>query len=161
MPVPRTRTWHRAALIALTASTIALGVAHALPAGAGPRYRARLLELVNATRERHDLRPLRFAPSLLDDARQHTRKMIRRGRIFDPRDLEKILSRVSWDDLGAATTGCANALRVLRRGWMRSDVHRGILLHPKLRRVGIGVIRVDVHNRCGPGSLWATAMYYG
>ena len=44
---------------------------------------------------------------------------------------------------------------------MRSEGHRAVLLHPKLRRVGIGVIRVDEPNHCRRGSLWATAIYYG
>jgi hypothetical protein len=44
---------------------------------------------------------------------------------------------------------------------MRSDVHRGILLHPRLRRVGIGVLRVDEANQCGRGSYWTTEIFYG
>jgi uncharacterized protein YkwD len=44
---------------------------------------------------------------------------------------------------------------------MDSEVHRDILLHPELRRAGIGVIRTDEGNLCGRGSFWVTELFYG
>jgi uncharacterized protein YkwD len=44
---------------------------------------------------------------------------------------------------------------------MRDPVHRDILLNPKLRRIGIGVLEVDSQNRCGRNWLWATELFYG
>ena len=160
MPAARMRVRRGTPLILLVCAMFFLSVVHPSPAAAATG-RMKLLRLINATRDQHDLHLLRLAPSLNDDARRHSRKMIRQGRIFDPRNLDQILANVPWDDLGAATTGCADSLFALRRAWIRSDPHREILLHPKLRRVGIGVIRVDGPNHCGRGALWVTAIYYG
>jgi hypothetical protein len=44
---------------------------------------------------------------------------------------------------------------------MDSQVHRDIILHPDLRRVGIGVIRADERNLCGRDSFWVTELFYG
>jgi hypothetical protein len=57
--------------------------------------------------------------------------------------------------------GCGNTLKELHRILMTEDFHRMILLHEDLRRVGIGVIKVDARNRCGRGSFWATEIFYG
>ncbi len=42
-----------------------------------------------------------------------------------------------------------------------TPVHRDILLNPQLRRIGIGVIKVDSQNACGRHWLWATELFYG
>jgi hypothetical protein len=34
-------------------------------------------------------------------------------------------------------------------------------LNPKVRRVGLGVVRADENNRCGRNSFWATELFYG
>jgi hypothetical protein len=44
---------------------------------------------------------------------------------------------------------------------MHSEHHRDILLHPKLRKVGIAAIRNEERNACGRGSLWGTELLYG
>jgi uncharacterized protein YkwD len=146
------------AVLALAASLL-LGSAPPAEAGAGSR--ATLLELINETRAQHDLRTLRLNRSLSRHAERHSRRMVRQDRIFDPPDLEEILGPYPYDDVGAAAVGCETTLRRLHRSLMRSDVHRGILLHPQLRRVGIGVLRVDEANRCGRGSYWTTEIFYG
>jgi uncharacterized protein YkwD len=155
---PRLRRPRNIAVLALAVSLV-LGVAPAAAADDG--YRGTLLELVNESRARHDLHPLRFDRSLSRDAKAHTRRMVRRDLIFDPPNLEEVLSPYPYDDLGAAAVGCDTTLRQLHRSLMSSDVHRGILLHPRLRRVGIGVLRMDEANHCGRGSFWATEIFYG
>ena len=140
---------------------LVLGVSDAPSAVAGDRYRARLLALVNASRERHDLTALGLDRDLSVDARNHTRTMLRRERIFDPAHIREIL-RGRRFHVGAATVGCAPSLRALLRAWMRSKEHREILLHPDLEDVGLGVIRPDRNTRpCGAGAIWATGIYYG
>jgi uncharacterized protein YkwD len=146
------------AVLAL-AALLVLGVTPAAAADDG--YRGTLLELVNESRARHELRPLRLNRSLSRDAKAHTRRMVRQDLVFDPPNLEEILSPYPYDDLGAAAVGCDTTLRRLHRSLMSSDVHRGILLHPHLRRVGIGVLRMDESNDCGRGSFWATEIFYG
>jgi uncharacterized protein YkwD len=153
----------RAAIVALaTTLTMALGVVEAPSADARiGRLERKLLRIVNRTRERHDLRALRFDRALSRDAERHTRRMIRKDRIFDPPDLDEILEDYEWDDLGADVVGCGHTLKELHRILMTEDFHRTIILHPKLRRVGIGVVRNEERNRCGRDSLWATEIFYG
>ena len=154
----------RAALIAVLA-TLAFSLsavdtpAKAMSSEAG--YRAKLLRMLNRTRERHDLRPLDLQLRLSRDAKKHTRSMIRDDRIFDPPDLDRILAPYDWDDLGASAVGCAISLRALHRAWLRSEAHRAILLHPKLRKVGIAVILNGERNSCGRDSFWASELFYG
>jgi uncharacterized protein YkwD len=109
---------------------------------------------------KHDLRALRLSGPLSRDAMRHTHKMIRQNRVFDPPNLEEILRGYPYD-LGAATVGCASSLNELHRALMHSEIHRSILLNPRLRRVGIGVLTAAGANRCGRGSIWATEIFYG
>jgi uncharacterized protein YkwD len=150
------------AVAVAAALTLGLGVVQAPPADAAfGRLEKRLLMIVNRTRERHDLRLLKMDRSLSRPSEKHTRKMINQDRLFDPPNLEEILEDYNWDDLGADVVGCGNTLKELHRILMTEDFHRTILLHPKLRRVGIGVVVADERNRCGRGSFWATEILYG
>jgi uncharacterized protein YkwD len=150
----------RSLLVAVLVATLALGISSAPPAAARAGDRVRLLHLINTTRERHDLRALRFNGSLSRDAMRHTHRMIRQDRVFDPPNLESILNRYPYD-LGAAAVGCADTLHELHRALMNSEIHRSILLNPRLRQVGIGVLTATGVNRCGRGSVWATEIFYG
>ncbi len=145
----------------LTLIIMLLGLWTAPPANAGTGYRARLLRLVNASRERHDLRKLRIDRSLSRDAMRHTRRMVRRDVVYDPRNLAKMLEDEPWERAGASVVGCADTLHRLHRAWMKHGPHRDILLSPKLRRIGIGVVQVDGQNACGRRWFWATELFYG
>jgi len=147
---------------AATALTLSLGLVQAPRADAAlGRLEKKLLRIVNRTRDRHDLRLLKIDRSLSRPSERHTRRMIRQDRLFDPPNLEEILADYEWDDLGADVVGCGSTLKELHRILMTEDLHRTILLHPKLRRVGIGVVVADERNRCGRGSFWATEILYG
>ncbi|HEX6230465.1 MAG TPA: CAP domain-containing protein [Actinomycetota bacterium] len=148
-------------LALLTTLALGLGTVAAPTATAGDGYRGTLLRMLNRTRERHDLKPLAIHRELSKDARTHTRRMIREDRVFDPPNLQQILAPYPWDEIGAAVVGCASTVRRLHRAWMHSDLHREILLHPKLRKVGIGPIRNDDRNACGRGSIWGTQLLFG
>jgi hypothetical protein len=87
--------------------------------------------------------------------------MIKNDRIYDPPNLEEILSKYEWNDIGADVVGCGNTLRELHQILMTEAFHRTILLHDEVRRVGIGVYRVHERNRCGRDSFWATEIFYG
>lgn len=146
----------------LTVSTVlTLGTVLAPAAHAGTGYRAKLVRMVNATRERHNLRALRIDRSLSRDAVHHTHRMIRKDTIYDPPNLAAMLEDEPWTDVGASIVGCADTLRHLHLAFMHDAAHRDILLNRKLRRIGIGVIKVDTKNACGRHWFWATELFYG
>jgi uncharacterized protein YkwD len=152
---------HATAVIAITTIlTLALGTALA-PSATALGYRGKLLKMINNARERHDLRELKIDRSFSRDAMRHTRRMVKRDRVFDPRNLDTFLSDEPWEELGASVSGCADSLRGVHRAWMQHAAHRVIMLEPKLRRIGIGVIENRAENICGKGSFWATELFYG
>jgi uncharacterized protein YkwD len=145
-----------------TTATLLLGLIQAPAAnGAGIDQQRKMLRIVNATRARHDLRLLKLNRELSRDAMVHTRIMVRKDRIYDPPNLAEILEKYEWDDLGADVVGCGHTLKELHDILMTEAFHRSIFLHPDLRRVGMGITKVDERNRCGRGSFWATEIFYG
>ena len=157
-----TRTSKPRRTVVVTVSAIlALGIAFAPDAWAGGGVRSKVLRMVNATRDSHHLHTLRIDRSLTRDALRHTRRMVANNAIYDPSNLTRILQDEPWDDVGASVVGCADTLYALHHAFMHEPVHRDILLNPKLRRIGIGVLEVDAQNACGRNSLWATELFYG
>lgn len=138
-----------------------LTLAQASPADGGDRHARKLLRIVNQTRTNRDLRPLKMDRSLNAPSRRHTNRMIDDNRLYDPPNLQAILSGYPYDDLGADVVGCGMTLRELHRILMTEAFHRTILLHRDLRRAGFGVVKVQENNRCGRGSFWATEIMYG
>jgi uncharacterized protein YkwD len=124
-------------------------------------YRSTLLDILNRTRVHHDLRPVKINLRLSDDALRWTNVMIRKDRVYDPPNLAQLLAPYNWDDVGADVVGCGNTIHQVHKIFMTEAFHRSIILHPKLRWVGIGVVRADDRNRCGRGSYWATELSYG
>jgi uncharacterized protein YkwD len=148
-------------LIVTLTTILTLSVAFAPAARAGSGYRSKLLRMVNATRSSHDLHRVRMDRSLTRDALRHTRRMIDENAIYDPLNLTTILQDEPWDDVGASVVGCADSLRGLHRAFMHHAAHRVILLNPQLRRIGIGVVKVDSSNACGRHWFWTTELFYG
>jgi uncharacterized protein YkwD len=149
------------ALITGAALLFTLAQAPAAQAGSANRWARKLLRIVNHTRVHHDLRPLKMQRSLNPPSRRHSADMVDDNRLYDPPNLEEILSHYSWDDLGADVVGCGMTLKELHRILMSEDFHRTIILNRHLRRVGIGVVKARERNRCGRGSFWATEIMYG
>jgi uncharacterized protein YkwD len=83
--------------------------------------------------------------------------MAEAGRIWHTAHLARKLERagISFDVadeiVGAALVG---HLRALFRAFMASPDHRAVILEPRFRRVGIGVVRRG-------GFLWVTLVFYG
>jgi uncharacterized protein YkwD len=146
-------------VLALTA-TLVLG-AFVAPASAGTGYRARILDMVNATRAKHDLRKLRVDHSFTKDAIRHTRRMVRKNVLYDPPNLSRMLRDEPWRRIGSSVVGCASTLLRLHHAFLRHAAHREIILDPRLRQIGIGVIKVAKKNSCGLGSFWVTELFYG
>ncbi|GIU99739.1 MAG: hypothetical protein KatS3mg014_1355 [Actinomycetota bacterium] len=151
---------NRVILAGALALWLGSGVVASPVAEAGP-LRTKLLRIINRVRDNHDLRPLRLNLRLSEDAKAHTRRMIRRGELFDPPNLAELLEPYRWDDLGADAVGCDETLNAVVRRWLEDEPHREIVLHPALRRAGIGVIRVDGRSGCGRDQAWVTAIMYG
>ena len=151
----------RTGLILILTMILTLVVAFAPAAHAGSGYRSKLLRMVNATRNNRDLHRLRLDRSLTRDALRHTRRMIGENAIYDPRNLTRILQNEPWDEVGASVVGCADSLSGLHRAFMHHAAHRVILLNPQLRRIGIGVVKVDSTNGCGRHWFWTTELFYG
>lgn len=157
--IGRSSKTRRAVLVGMLAASLALGVATAPVAQAGQRDK--LLAILNRIRDNHGLTSLKLNVRLSGPAKAHTRKMIRRGEIFDPNNLYDLLDPYAWHDVGADVVGCHDTLKAMVHQWMGEDFHRSIILHPKLRKAGIGVIRVDGKSACGRDQFWATAIMYG
>lgn len=148
------------AIVIATALMIFLETASAQTANA-IGARGKLLKMINDVRGRNDLRELRIDRSLSRDAVRHTRRMVEANEVFDPANLDAILSDEPWERIGASVSGCAGTVRGVHRAWMRHAAHRDIMLEPRLRRIGIGVITDRSRNICGRGSIWATELFYG
>jgi uncharacterized protein YkwD len=148
-------------LIVTLTTILTLSVAFAPAARAGSGYRSKLLRMVNATRSDHDLHRVRMDRSLTRDALRHTRRMIDENAIYDPLNLTTILQDEPWDDVGASVVGCADSVRGLHRAFMHHAAHRDILLNGRVRRIGIGVVKVDSSNACGRHWFWTTELFYG
>lgn len=138
---------------------VAMWIALAPAAAAGNR--ARVLRMVNATRENHHLHTLRIDASLSRKAMQHTNRMIDRNAIYDPTNLSQLMSGEPWSSIAASVVGCARTLRGLHRAFMHHAAHREIILNPGLRRLGVGVTKASSSNACGRGYFWATELFYG
>jgi uncharacterized protein YkwD len=150
----------RAAVVAVLAGSLLFGALGVPAAEASPTQR-QLLGIINRIRENHDLRTLGLTKSLTDDARKHTRKMIRRGELFDPPRLAEILEPYPWNSVGADVVGCHESLQKMVRQWMGEGFHRSIILNPDLRRAGLAVVFVDGKSACGRDNYWATVFMYG
>ncbi len=154
------RLGRRAIVVGAAALALGMPLLPAPSVTAAP-LRTRLLAIVNEVRTRHDLRTLRLNVELSADAKRHTRRMIRRGELLDVQNLAQLLEPYRWDDIGAAVVGCHETLRGMVRGWLREPLHRALVLHPDIRRAGIGVVRVTGRSGCGRDRVWATAIVYG
>lgn len=152
---------HRRATILILAfvTIIVLGTVLAPAAEAG--YRSRVLRMVNNTRTNHDLGPVKIDRSLSRKATRHTKRMIEDGAIYDPRNLIRLLRGEPWTTVGASNAGCAGTLRSLHKAFMHSADHKANILNRDVRRIGIGVMKVNARNACGRHSFWETQLFYG
>ncbi len=153
------RRARRATLVVLILATLVFGIS-ATPARAS--LRSRYQHVINQSRDRHDLRSVKLNLRLSRDAKSHTRKMIRRGELFDVRNLADLLeSYEGFKRFGGAVVGCGDSLADMHRKLMHHAYHRKIILSSKVRFVGIGTIAVDGRSGCGRNQVWGTAIFYG
>lgn len=122
-------------------------------AGGSPRYRARMLQLVNDVRERNDRRLLRMDRKLSRYATRHSRQMADAGYLFHTTDLESKLDGRKWS-IGGENLGFAPSLRDVLGGFMDSRPHRRNILRRGYDHAAVGVVK-------SAGNLWVTTIFYG
>jgi uncharacterized protein YkwD len=133
--MPRTRS------VCCTAA-IALCVAGAADAASQPQREAALLRAVNETRTAHGLRPLQADDRLTVAARNHSQTMLRANSFghgaFRARLAAAGARGPAFGENLAWGVGSLSTARAIVRQWLRSPSHRGNLLRPGFRRIGIG-----------------------
>jgi len=118
--------------------------------------------MINNSREKHDLRPVKLNLRLSRDAMSHTRRMIRRGKLFDVRNLADLLDPYEgFKRYGGSIVGCGDSLTDMHQKLMHHAYHRKIILSGKVRFVGIGTIAVSGRSGSGRNQIWGTAIFYG
>ena len=135
-------------LAAITA--LALLVAVPTPADAAPRDA--VAGLVNAERRAHGIAPLSGSPALRRSAGRYARSLLRRG-VFrhGPRISAPSRFTLLGENLALLLDSQPQPRRVVRM-WMTSAGHRGVMLNPRLRRLGVG--RASGRLRGRPATIW-------
>jgi uncharacterized protein YkwD len=116
-----------------------------------PDLEAKMLELLNAERAKHGLKPLRADPELTQVARAHSRDMFARGYFsHSTPDHVDPFDRMRQAHLRFLTAGENLALAPdvpqAHEGLMNSPGHRANILRPQFGRVGIGVLDGGQHG---------------
>lgn len=106
-----------------------------------PAAEQRLLEEVNEERRQRGLRLLVLDPNAREVARQHSRRMARRGREFHNEDLDSPETRqkLGYPRSIGENVGYGPGAGSVHEAFMGSDAHRANILGD-YDRVGIGVI---------------------
>ncbi len=126
-----------------------------LVALAGPAHAAKsdtgiLLDLANQERGARGLAPLAFDAAASRIADAHCRAMKEQDRLFHKQDLESAMT--GWSVLGE-NVGVGRTVRKVHDAFMASTVHRGNLLNPKFRFVGLCALRSD-------DAYWVTQVFF-
>ncbi len=118
--------------------------AFALPATAAAGPEKQMLKQINAARTANGAPPVELSPSLTRASRSYARKMARTGRFRHARNAR-------GKEILGFTRG-STRMRWVVKAWLRSPVHRRVLLGKNFRRVGIGTKR----GRLGGGraTVW-------
>jgi uncharacterized protein YkwD len=112
------------------------------------RYRVRMLALLNEMRSDRQLPELRLNHPLSPESWDHSRAMARRDELFHTPNLA-ILVEAYGATVWGENVGVAQTLRRVLTLMMASPPHRQHLVDPRLRWIGIGVVRMH-------GWLWVT-----
>jgi uncharacterized protein YkwD len=98
-----------------------------------------LATLINRARYRYGIGGVLLDPRLTRVARAHSLAMAGRAEIFHSRDLPSALRGIRWREAGENVGTGYNAPTV-HAAFMRSETHKGNIVHPAYRYVGIGVV---------------------
>jgi uncharacterized protein YkwD len=116
-----------------------------------PDLEERMLELVNAERRAHGLKPVRPDPILSELARAHSRDMLARGYFAhvtpEGNDLSERMQQARIGYLSAGENlALAPTLSTAHTGLMHSPGHRANILRPQFGRLGIGILDSGGHG---------------
>jgi uncharacterized protein YkwD len=116
-----------------------------------PDLEEQMLELVNAERRAHGLRPVKPDPILSELARGHSRDMLARGYFAhvtpEGNDLSDRMQQARIGYLSAGENlALAPTLSTAHTGLMRSPGHRANILRPQFGRLGIGILDSGAHG---------------
>ncbi len=171
-PVVSARLWSRSAVSAILAASLLIVPAAAQDTGLAP-LRKLALELVNRSRAKHDLPPLRLEAKLTEAAQSHAADMLKRGYYshISPEgksvgDRFQAAGGSRWvltAENIAKCEGCAPPLdehyvRKMHEGWMKSPGHRANILRKGLDSFGYGIVLSEsgglyaVQTFAGPGT---------
>jgi uncharacterized protein YkwD len=114
----------------LLAFALACLIAFALPATAAAGPEKAMLKQINAARAANGAPPVKLSRSLTSSCRSYAHQMARTGRFQHARN-------VRAKEILAFTRG-RTQMRWVIKAWLRSPVHRRVLLGKNFRRVGIG-----------------------
>jgi uncharacterized protein YkwD len=120
-----------------TACCAAFGVLLAIVPAAEATPAERMLEALNRTRAAHGLELLRPAPRLAAGAIEHSRWVLAHQRLTHPARLD-VAGFSCEGEAMAVTRGGAVRPRAAVRMWLRSAVHRLLLLDKRFRYTGVG-----------------------
>lgn len=126
---------------AFVAPSVHAGVRSA-PRSTADELRRRMLTLVNRSRELRGLPQLRVHAHLSREALRHSRRMARTGTISHTPNLADLVREAGGSVFGE-DLGKGRGLRGIRDAWLRGADTRRIMLDPRFRHVGLGVILVD------------------
>ena len=133
-------------LVAVLAASTALVAGS--PASAATTREARLLDRINSARVHHGLSPLSPSPDLMSTARSHTLTMAGDRTLFHTASFTPLCC---WASI-AENVGYGFTVRGVHRQFLNSAPHRTNLLDPRMRQVGVGVVRRN-------GMLWVTEVF--
>jgi hypothetical protein len=136
------------ALITAGALLAALGVALARPAGASTAESA-FVSRINSARAAAGLPALRVSSDLTSYARSHSAAMMRAGTLYHTSSFSMICC---WRSI-AENIGTGSSVSSISSAFMASPTHRGNILAPSMRQVGVGVAVAS------NGILWVTEVF--
>jgi uncharacterized protein YkwD len=145
-------THRKLPILAVVVAVLVAGASSSVHASVLPP-RVRMQHLLNQTRRSHGLPVLRLNAYVSYRAWLHSRAMARRNTLFHSGNLYDAVRRYRPSAWGE-NVAISGSLRRVRTLWMRSAGHRAIVLNPRYRRIGIGVLNAR-------GGLWVTAIFYG
>jgi uncharacterized protein YkwD len=117
------------------------------------RNEKRLARKTNAVRDRLGLRRLRMDPELAWVAKQHTKEMVRKARLFHS-DANELTRKVThWTVLGE-NVGRATGVDVMQDAFLASPTHKANIVYRGYRNIGIG-------TKVYKGRVYATVLFQG
>lgn len=153
MTTMTSRNVKRIAVVLLVCLPLLSGPRTEARAGGSPRYREKMLQLVNDVRDRYERRLLRVDRTLSRYAVRHSRQMADLGYLFHTPDLANALGGRNWS-IGGENVGFASSLRAVMGNFMDSAAHRENILRSGYEHAAVGVVQSN-------GNLWVTTIFYG